>query len=332
MIGRPIRFAGVWALGVIALAAIFAPWIAPHDPNARFADLLNAPPTRIRVVDAAGRWRAPFVRPWTRVSQLEQRYEENRAEAIPLEWFSGGTLVRSSDEARAPLLLLGADGFGRDVFTRVLYGARTSLTLAVFAALGATLLGGLLGAFAGYVGGSLDEALMRASEFVLVLPTMYVALALRAVMPLVLPASSVFLLLAAIFTVVGAPFISRGVRGIVRSERQLDYAAAAASLGAGHLRVVSRHLLPAARGFVAAQLTMLVPAFVVSEATLSFVGLGFPSDVPSWGAMLQEAVTIRAIADFPWLLSPAAAIFLVVFSLNMTLQSRQGILSYDRPM
>jgi peptide/nickel transport system permease protein len=332
MNARPIRSAGVWALGVIALAAIFAPWIAPHDPNVRFADLLNAPPTRVRVVDAAGRWRAPFVRPWTRVSQLEQRYEENRAEVIPLEWFGGGTLVRSSDEAGAPLLLLGADGFGRDVFTRVLYGARTSLTLAVVAALGATLLGGLLGAFAGYAGGSLDEALMRASEFVLVLPTMYVALALRAVMPLVLPAGTVFLLLAAIFTVVGAPFISRGVRGIVRSERQLDYAAAAASLGAGHVRVVTRHLLPAARGFVAAQLTMLVPAFVVSEATLSFVGLGFPSDVPSWGTMLQEAFTIRAIADFPWLLSPAAAIFLVVFSLNVTVQSRQDILSYDRPM
>ena len=332
MTARPLRSAGVWVLGVIALATLLAPWIAAHDPNARFADLLNAPPTRVRVVDADGRWRAPFVYPWTRVSQLEQRYEENRAEAICLTWFGRGTLVRSSDEARAPLLLLGADGFGRDVFTRVLYGARTSLALAIVAALGATLLGGLVGAFAGYAGGTLDEALMRASEFVLVLPTMYVALALRAVMPLVLPAGTVFLLLAAIFTVVGAPFISRGVRGIVRSERQRDYAAAAASLGAGPVRVVWRHLLPATRGFVAAQLTMLVPAFVVSEATLSFVGLGFPSDVPSWGTMLQESFTIRAMADFPWLLSPAAAIFVVVFALNVTLQSRAGIVSYDRPM
>ena len=105
---------------------------------------------------------------------------------------------------------------------------------------------------------------------------MYVALALRAVMPLVLPAGAVFALLAAIFAVVGAPFISRGVRGIVRSERRLDYASAAAALGAGHLRILARHLLPAARGFVAAQLTMLVPGFIVAEATLSYVGLGFP--------------------------------------------------------
>jgi peptide/nickel transport system permease protein len=227
-------------------------------------------------------------------------------------------------------LLLGADSFGRDVFARVLYGARTSLALALAAAVGATLIGAVFGAVGGYAGGAIDEALMRSSEFVLVLPTMYVALALRALMPLVLPAGTVFLLLAAIFAIVGTPFIARGVRGIVRSERRLDYATAAASLGAGHGRIIGRHLLPAASGFITAQLTMLVPAFIVSEATLSFVGLGFPADVPSWGTMLQEASTIRALGDFPWLLSPAAAIFIVVFALNLTLQGRHPGLNYQR--
>ena len=200
------------------------------------------------------------------------------------------------------------------------------------AAIGATLLGSLLGATAGYAGGVLDDALMRGSEFVLVLPTMYVALALRAVMPLVLSASAVFALLAAIFAVVGAPFISRGVRGIVRSERRLDYAAAAAAIGAGHARIVALHLLPAARGFIAAQLTMLVPGFIIAEATLSYVGLGFPPDVPSWGTMLQEASTIRAIGDVPWLLSPALAIFVVVLALNVTLLGRPKGLHYERAL
>jgi peptide/nickel transport system permease protein len=322
--------AGLLTLGATALAGLAAPWLAPHDPNTRYQDLLNAPPTRVRVVDDSGGLRAPFIYPWTRLSQLEQRYEEDRTRPVAIDWFTSGCLTRSrdgclarsSDEAAAPLLLLGADSYGRDVFARVLYGARTSLALALVAAIGATILGSLLGAAAGYAGGALDDALMRGSEFVLVLPTMYVALALRAVMPLVLPAGAVFALLAAIFAVVGAPFISRGVRGIVRSERRLDYASAAAALGAGHLRIVARHLLPAARGFVAAQLTMLVPGFIVAEATLSYVGLGFPPDVPSWGTMLQEASTIRAIGDFPWLLSPAAAIFVVVLALNVTLQGR----------
>jgi peptide/nickel transport system permease protein len=251
---------------------------------------------------------------------------------VAIEWFADGRLARSSDDARAPLMLLGADSYGRDLFARVLYGARTSLALAIVAAIGATILGSLLGAAAGYAGGALDDALMRGSEFVLVLPTMYVALALRAVMPLVLPAGAVFALLAAIFTVVGAPFISRGVRGIVRSERRLDYAAAAAALGAGHVRIVALHLLPAAAGFIAAQLTMLVPGFIVAEATLSYVGLGFPPDVPSWGTMLQEASTIRVIGDFPWLLSPAVAIFIVVLALNVALLGRPKGLHYNRVM
>jgi len=149
---------------------------------------------------------------------------------------------------------------------------------------------------------------------------MYVALALRSVMRLVLPPLEVFMLLTGIFAVVGAPLIARGVRAIVRSEKQLDYSVAAASLGAGHMRQLVRHLLPAARGFIVVELVLLVPAFVVAEATLSYVGLGFPDPVASWGTMLHDASTIRAFADFPWLLSPAAAMFLVVLGLNLVMQ------------
>jgi peptide/nickel transport system permease protein len=277
--------------------------------------------------DAAGGWRRPFVYPWKRVSQLEQLYEEDRSAAVPLTWFSFGHIVQSTDEARAPLLLLGADSFGRDVFSRLLYGARLSLALALLAALGATVIGGLLGGIAGYVGGAVDDVMMRVSDFVLVLPAMYVALMLRSMMPLTLEAPAVFALLASIFAVVGSPFITRGVRAIVRGEAALDYAAAAASLGASHARVLLRHLLPAARGYLVVEITLLVPAFIVGEATLSYVGLGFPDSIASWGTMLQDASSISAFADFPWLLSPAAAMFVVVWALNLTLQGR-----YARPM
>jgi peptide/nickel transport system permease protein len=127
----------------------------------------------------------------------------------------------------------------------------------------------------------------------------------------------VFALVAIIFVVVGAPFVARGVRTIVRTERELDYVAAARSLGAGHLRLLGRHILPAASAVLIVQAMLLVPAFIVAEATLSYVGLGFPDPVPSWGQMLHEASNVRAVVDFPWLLSPAAAIFLVVFALNL---------------
>ncbi len=318
------RIVGPLLVACTAFGALVAPLVAPHQTADRFPNLLNAPPTVVRVLDQSGRVRAPFIHPWRRVSQLEQIYEIDHSRRVPLIWFSGGRLVQSADDAHAPLLLLGADGFGRDVFARLLFAARTSLSLSLVAALGAVCLGALLGGAAGYMGGATDDILMRASDFVLVLPVMYVVLALRAVMPLVLAPGSVFLLLAAIFTVVGTPSIARGVRGIVRSERHLDYAVAAMSLGAGHGRLLVSHLLPAARGFIVVQVTLLVPAFIVAEATLSYVGLGFTEPLVSWGAMLQDASNLRALVDFPWLLSPAAAMFGVVMGLNLALQKYRG--------
>jgi peptide/nickel transport system permease protein len=271
--------------------------------------------------------RSPFIYPWRLVNQLEQRYELDTEFAVPLRWFTAGRVVESSDNARMPLLLLGSDSYGRDVFSRLLFGARVSLALSITAAIGSMLIGGLAGAISGYAGGATDDWLMKATDLVMVLPTMYVALALRAVLPLVLGPSQVFALLAAIFAIIGAPFVSRGVRGIVRTERRLEYAVAAVSLGAGHARLLWRHLLPAARGFLAVQITMLVPAFIVAEATLSYVGLGFAEPISSWGTMLREASSVRTFADFPWLLSPAAAIFVFVLGLNLLIQGRsEGVL------
>ncbi len=322
------RAAGWLLIGVAAAAAVAAPIVAPHTVDARFPGLLNAPPTPPHVLDGGG-LRRPFIQRWVLANQLEQRYALDAGSHVPLVWLRGGRLVQSADDGRAPLLLLGTDAYGRDVFSRLVWGARTSLSLSVLAALGALLLGAAAGSLAAYAGGAADEAVMRASDFLVVLPAMYVALALRAVMPPVLSGASVFLLLAAIFAIVGSPFVARGVRAIVRAELALDYAAAARSLGAGHARLLVRHLLPAAGGFMAVQATVLVPAFIVAEATLSFVGLGFPDPISSWGTMLHDAANVRAFADFPWLLSPAAAMFLLVLGLNLVLQ--HPAVAYNQP-
>ena len=299
-------------IGVLAAVALLAPLAAPYDPETQHRDFLHAPPMPPHVVADRG-LTAPFVYPIVLADRLSQRYAEDRTRRASLPWFG----VASGE----PVFLLGSDSYGRDLLSRLLHGARISIALALTAVLGAVALGALIGGFAGYRGGWMDDVVMRVADFVLILPVIYVALLLRAVMPLVLPPAIVFASMAAIFTLLGWPFVAKGVRGIIATEREQEYVAAARSLGAGGWHLVTRHLLPACGGFLLAQAALLLPAFVLAEATLSYVGLGFPEHLPTWGTMLIEAANVTAMTRFPWMLAPAAAIFLVVLSANAILQS-----------
>jgi peptide/nickel transport system permease protein len=321
-------------LVALTLVALAGPWLSPYDPGDAHRDFLFAPPMPPRVVSDSG-LHAPFVYPVVLADRLSQRYEEDRARRLPLPWFTTEATERTATEDTektegSPVFLLGADSFGRDVLSRVLHGARRSIGLALAATLGALLIGSLVGGFAGYRGGLIDESVMRVADFVLVLPVIYVVLVLRSVMPLVLPPATIFLLMTGIFALVGWPFVARGVRGITSAERDREYVLAAQSLGASHARVFLRHVLPACAGYLLVQATLLLPAFILAEATLSYVGLGFPEDLPTWGTMLADAADLNVITRFPWMLTPAAAIFAVVFSANVMLQGSRRL--SDRPV
>jgi peptide/nickel transport system permease protein len=314
-----VRRTGVALLGLIVVVALAAPWLAPNPPNHRFDDLLYAPPTRVHLFDDQAR--GPHVHRWRLVSRLERRFEVDPGTHARLRWFSDGVLVTADPASGMPLLVLGADAYGRDTFSRLLHGARSTLSLAVLATLAATVIGALVGGIAGYAGGRIDRVLSGASEFIVVLPAIYVTLALRAVLPLVLSASTVFLLLFGIFALLGWPMVARGVRSIVMFEREREYAMAARAAGASDARLLTYHLLPAARGYLGTQATLLLPAFILAEATMSYVGLGFPDSTPTWGTMLQDASNVAMLGDAPWSLAPAAAIFVVVLGVNLLVQS-----------
>ena len=312
-------------LVLLTLLALAAPLVAPHDPSERFADLPDAPPTRLRLFTADGRWCGLCFHPQRLVNRLERRFEIDTT-AVPVRLFSGGRLIADSGDPAAPLLLAGTDGSGRDVFARLIFGARASLGVAFIAVLGAVVLGLTIGGLAGARGGWVDTWLMRLADVIAVLPAIYVVVTLRAALPLVLPVATVFVLITLLLAVVGAPWIARGVRAIVAVERTLGHVEAARALGASPRRILLQHLLPATGGFITRQAALLLPAFVLAEATLSFVGLGLPDTVPSWGTSLQEAANVSAIAEFPWLLTPAAAVFLVTLLVNIALGE-----SADRP-
>jgi peptide/nickel transport system permease protein len=221
---------------------VFAPWLAPNPPDRRYPDLLYAPPTRVHLFDDHGS--GPHAHAWRLVSRIERRFEEDAS-------------------MLGPMLPLGADAYGRDIYSRLMYGARISLSLAVCATLAASLLGALIGGIAGYAGGWIDGILSRCSEFVLVLPAVYVALALRAVMPLVLP--SVDGLRAAARDLRAAWLANRRRVVCARSSRR----SASASTRSPRARQAPadracclQHLLPAAGGYLRTQATLLLPAFI----------------------------------------------------------------------
>ena len=291
------------AFACLAFVAAIAPRLAPYDPGRVFAGHPFAPPMRPHVIDDRGGWHAPFAYPIVLADPLERRYVEDRSRTIA--WGSS-----------EPWFLLGSDDLARDVFSRVLAGARLSLGVSLLAALIALVIGAVIGATAGYAGGRTETWLMRIADLVLVLPVVYVVLALRGVLPMALSPPQIFVALVGVFALVGWPSVARGVRGIVVSERRSEYVEAARARGASGRRIITSHLLPATQGFLGVQATLLVPSFIMAEATLSFAGLGFRPPAPSWGAMLQAAASVRTAADTPWLLAPAAAIVATVFVIH----------------
>lgn len=304
-------------LALIVTAVLFAPVLAPADPTEQHEDFPYAPPMIPHVLDDDWRPHVPFVYAIHLADRLNRTYLQDRSDLIPV-------FLNAEARSLKPVFLLGTDALGRDVWARLLHGGRASLGIAAVATILAIVIGIILGAVAGYAGGVADEAAMRVADLVLVLPAIYVVLTLRAVMPLVLSPWQVFTGISIVLSLVGWPLVARAVRAIVSRERSREYTEAARAAGASPARILFVHVLPAARGAIAVQAALLVPAFVLAEATLSFVGFGFAEPIPSWGTLLQEAGSVRVFGDYPWLLAPACAIAILSLAVNLVFTAIYG--------
>jgi peptide/nickel transport system permease protein len=310
-------------LGGLLVCAALADFLAPYDPSQQFREFNFAPPARWHFSN--GR---PIVAPLQSTSSLPITYNEDLAHAQPLRFFVRGApyywlgfiptnLHLFGVDEPARVFILGTDALGRDVFSRVLHGARLALATVAAALLLALPLALVLGSFAGFYGGWIDFVCMRLVELFLALPALYLVIALRSALPLHLPPLQVFAALVAVIALFGWAHLARIVRGAALALRQQDYVAAATALGASDTRIITHHLWPNLLGLVFTQAALAAPGFLLAEVTLSYLGLGLPEPLPSWGGMLASVGGVYQLSAYWWNLAPAAAIF--VTSLAFTL-------------
>jgi peptide/nickel transport system permease protein len=326
-------------IGAVLLVALYVSFVAipefisPYQLENR-SNFVEAPPTAIRLVDANGQFQAPFIYGLDRKVDTVKRlrtWEVNTDRKYPVRLFVQGDEYRllglvstnihlfgiEADQKEQRIFIMGADALGRDYFTRIMYGGRLSLMIGLIGQFLTLALGATLGVISGYYGGAVDMFVQRFTEFLAAFPNIPLFMALSAAIPAFWSPIAVYFMLTIILAFLGWGGLARQVRGLILSLREREYALAAKSFGAKDRRIMFRHLLPGTMSHVIVIATLSIPGMILAETALSWLGLGLRPPLTSWGTLLQDAATVRAIRFVPWLLWVVPPILLTILTYNM---------------
>ncbi|MBO9475826.1 ABC transporter permease [Shimia sp. R10_1] len=318
-------------LGLMALAGVFAEFVAPYGPVARDTSYIEGPPQLPRFCDQNG----CSLRPFINGSKTERDPVTLRAISVPdpevrhyIGFFVKGDAVKvlgfipterhliGLQDTEQKIHFWGTDDLGRDVFSRTVYATRTSLSIGVIGVLISFVLALIIGGVAGYFSGLVDSVVQRVTEVIRVVPIIPLYMGLAAAMPKEWSTTQVYFAMTLILGLFGWPTLARRIRSQLLSIRYEDYVVAARLSGAKAGRIISQHMLPSFTSFIIVDLVISFPYMILSETALSFVGLGLRPPSVSWGVLLQQAQSVRAIEQTPWLFIPA--IFVVTAVLAFT--------------
>ena len=325
-----LAMAGATVVLLFYLLAAFAEFVAPYDPTARDMALVTVPPMRIRLIDAEGRLRAPFVYSLQKSRDpvtLALIYRVDPATRLPVRLFIRGDAYKlwglwdgdihflgTPGPGRA--YLLGGDEQGRDLLSRIIFGTRVSLSIGLIGVALSFGMGIVLGSISGYFGGIADIVVQRIIEVLVSIPSLPLWMALSAAIPLDWSVYRVFFVISIILSLLGWPGLAREVRGKLLALRGEDFVTAAKVAGCAERVIMFRHLVPSFLSHIIASGTLAIPWMILGETALSFLGIGLQPPAISWGVLLKAAQNVKAIVATPWLLIPGLFVVAMILSFN----------------
>lgn len=323
--------AALIVLGIIYITLFLADFIAPYTKDFSDRTMAYVPPSKVFTIDENGKLSKPYTYNYVRTfnqDTLEIEYNFDRTKKHYVKFLSKGEPYKFlglipmkrhlfTTDASGRIFLLGTDINGRDVFSRLLFGGRISMTIGFLALFVLFPIGLLYGGISGYFGGKVDAVMMRFAEAVMSIPSFYLLIILASILPSGMTSTQRFLLIVIILALIGWAGFARVVRGMVLSIKNQEYVQAAQSIGASKMRIITKHILPQTTSFVIVAMTLSIPSYILSESGLSFLGLGIQQPDASWGNMLKEAQEFTNIIYRPWLLAPGFLIFVSVLAFNL---------------